>query len=72
MRLAVMVCAQDEAVRCQDQLPWFLNFFGLRAGRILHQVEKGEGVENAGWRNWTLGSFACGCRMIEHVAAMEF
>jgi len=26
--MAVMVCAQDEAVRCQDQLPWFLGFLG--------------------------------------------
>ena len=48
MRLAVMVCARRMKHRSQDQLPWFLNFFGLKAGRILHQVEKGEGVENAG------------------------
>ena len=55
MRLAVMVCARDEAVRCQDQLSWFLHFFGLEAGRILREVEKGEGVENACCKEFSNG-----------------
>jgi hypothetical protein len=54
MRLAVMVCAQDEAVRCQDQMPWFLVSW-VEIGRILHQVEKGGGIENTGEQDWTLG-----------------
>ena len=52
-------------MRCQDQLSWFLNFFGLEAGRILHQLEKGEGVENAccqGILEWLRGA----CRAFGH------
>ncbi len=42
MRLAVMVCAQDEAVRCQDQLPWFLNFIGLKSAAFYNNWKAGE------------------------------
>ena len=42
MRLAVMVCAQDEAVRCQGQLPWFLNFVGLKSAAFYNKWKTGE------------------------------
>jgi len=42
-----MVCAQDEAARCRDQLPWFLNFFGLRSAGFYIKWRSVGGIENA-------------------------